>query len=226
MKITVIGAGSFVFARRLVTDVLTWPSLQDAAIALMDIDESKLSIMAALARRMVAQAGTGATVEGTTDLEAALDGADYVAVTIRVGQSRAHIDIPLQYGIDQAIGDTSGPGGVFYFLRNAPAVVHIAQAMARLCPDALMLNYTNPMVMLSWAVTSLTDIRYVGLCHSVQGTAMTLADYVGAPFEEVSYWVAGINHMAWFLKFLWQGGCHKRGEEDRQCDGLPGLAVY
>ena len=205
MKITVIGAGSFVFARRLVTDILTWPALRDATIALMDIDQDKLDTMAALARRMVAQAGTGATVESTTDLRTAIEGADYVTVAIRVGHSRSHIDIPKKYGIDQAVGDTAGPGGVFYFLRNAPALIQIAQAMRELCPDALMLNYTNPMVMLCWAINALTGIRYVGLCHSVQGTAMSLARYIDAPFEEVSYWTAGINHMAWFLKFLWKG---------------------
>jgi alpha-galactosidase len=204
-KIAFIGAGSFVFARTLVSDVLTWPSLRDSTIALMDIDEAKLQVMGALARRMADQVGTKAQVESTTDLRAALDGADYVAVSIRVGQGRSHIEIPLQHGIDQAIGDTSGPGGVFYFLRNAPAVIEIAQTMDQVCPDALMLNYTNPMVMLSWAVNLLSNVRYVGLCHSVQGTAMSLAGYIGVPFEEVSYWVAGINHMAWFLKFLWKG---------------------
>jgi alpha-galactosidase len=204
-RITVIGAGSYVFARNLVTDVLTWPSLQNSTIALMDIDETRLETMAAMARRMVAQVGASARIEATTDLRRALDGASYVTVAIRVGQGHSHVDIPLQYGIDQAIGDTSGPGGVFYFLRNAPALVNIAKTMEQVCPDALMLNYTNPMVMLSWAVSRVTRIRYVGLCHSVQGTAMTLAGYIGVPFEEVAYWVAGINHMAWFLRFLWKG---------------------
>lgn len=204
-KITLVGAGSYVFARRLVTDLLTWPSLQDATIALMDLDATKLETMAAIARRMIAQTGTGARVEATTDLRAALDGADYVTVAIRVGQDHNNVAIPLKYGINQAVGDTSGPGGVFYFLRNAPAIVNIAQTMQEVCPDALMLNYTNPMVMLSWTVTALTGIRYVGLCHSVQGTAMSMAEYIGAPFEEVSYWAAGINHMAWYLKYLWKG---------------------
>jgi len=204
-QITMVGAGSFVFARRLVTDLLTWPSLQDSTIVLMDLDETKLETMAALARRMVAQASTGARVKATTDLEEALDGADYVAVAIRVGHDRSNVEIPLRYGVDQAIGDTSGPGGVFYFLRNAPAIVEIARTMQRVCPGALMLNYTNPMVMLSWAVTALTGIRYVGLCHSVQGTATAMAEYIGVPFEEVSYWAAGINHMAWYLKYLWKG---------------------
>ncbi|MBN1583934.1 MAG: alpha-galactosidase [Anaerolineae bacterium] len=204
-KITIIGAGSFVFARRLVTDILTWPSLQDSVIALMDVDETKLETMAALTRRMIAQSQTGAKVEAATDLGAALDGADYVTVSIRVGHGRRHIEIPLRYGIDQAIGDTAGPGGVFYFLQNAPAMVEIARTMQQVCPDALMLNYTNPMVMLCWAIEQLSSIKYVGLCHSVQGTAMALAGYIGVPFEEVAYWVAGINHMAWFLKFLWKG---------------------
>ena len=204
-KITVVGAGSFVFARRLVTDLLTWPALQDSTIALMDVNASKLKTMAALAERMVAQAGTQAQVEATTDLRQALDGADYVTTAIRVGQDRSNVEIPLRYGINQAVGDTAGPGGVFYFLRNAPAIVEIAQTIQEVCPDALMLNYSNPMVMLSWAVTALTGIRYVGLCHSVQGTAMAMAEYIDVPFEEVSYWAAGINHMAWYLKFLWKG---------------------
>ena len=204
-KIAVVGAGSHVFARRLVTDVLTWPSLRDSTIALMDINEAALAPMAALARRMVKQAGTSATIEATTDLEEALQGADYVSVSIRVGDSDNHVTIPLKYGIDQAVGDTAGPGGVFYFLKNAPAVIEIARAMQRVCPDALMLNYTNPMVMLSWAVKELAPVRYVGLCHSVQGTAMHLAEYIGAPFDEVAYWVAGINHMAWFLEYRWKG---------------------
>ncbi|MBN1933632.1 MAG: alpha-galactosidase [Anaerolineae bacterium] len=204
-KIVVVGAGSFVFARRLVTDILTWPSLQDSVIALMDVNEEKLATMAALTRRMVAQTGTGARIEASTDLRTALDGADYVTVSIRVGQGRDEVEIPRRYGIDQAIGDTTGPGGVFYFLRNAPAVIDIAKTMEAVCPGALMLNYTNPMVMLCWAIARLSNIRCVGLCHSVQGTAMTLAEYIGAPFDQVAYWVAGINHMAWFLKFLWNG---------------------
>ena len=98
-----------------------------------------------------------------------------------------------------------GPGGTFYFLKNGPAVVNIAKTMEEVCPDALLLNYTNPMVMLSWTVNAMTDLRYVGLCHSVQGTAITLARYIGVPFEEISYWAAGINHMSWFLKYLRKG---------------------
>ena len=193
-KSALIGAGSHVFSRRLIADMLTWPSLQNSTLTLMDLDVDKLEVMAALARTMVQQMGVGARVEATTDLRKALDGADYVTVAIRVGSSQNHIRIPLKYGIDQAVGDSSGPGGVFYFLRNAPAIIGIAKSMEELCPSALMLNYTNPMVMLSWAVSLSSKTRYVGLCHSVQGTAMALADYIKAPFDQVSYWVAGINH--------------------------------
>ena len=186
-KITVVGAGSHVFSRRLVTDVLTWPSLQDATISLMDVNESKLELMAALARRMVQQAQVGATVETSTDLSTALEGADYVSVAIRVGDIRPLIEIPLKYGVDQTIGDTIGPGGVFYFLQNAPAILEIARTMEEVCPDGLLLNYTNPMVMLCWATELLTDVRYVGLCHSVQGTARDMAEYIDVPLDEISY---------------------------------------
>jgi len=204
-KITIVGAGSHVFARRLTADFLTWPALQDSTIALMDVHQGRLDLMAALARRMVAQEGTGAKIEATTDLKAALDEADYVFTTIRVGDSRNNVEIPAKYGINQLIGDTAGPGGAFYFLYNAPAIVNIAQTMDQVCPDALLLNYTNPMVMLCWAIKELSKIRFVGLCHSVQGTAMRLAEYLNIPFEEVSYWAAGINHMAWFLEYRWKG---------------------
>jgi alpha-galactosidase len=204
-KVTLVGAGSHVFSRRLITDILTWPSLQDSTVALMDIDQGKLDLMAALARKMVRQMGVAAKIEATTDLGAALDGADYVTVAIRVGQSRNHIAIPEKYGINYPIGDTMGPGGIFYFLKNVPAIIEIAQTAERVCPGALMLNYTNPMVMISRAVAELSNIPYVGLCHSVQGTAMRLAEYIGVPFEDVSYWAAGINHMAWFLEYRLKG---------------------
>ncbi|NLX36921.1 MAG: alpha-galactosidase [Chloroflexi bacterium] len=205
MKIAMIGAGSHVFARRLIADVLSFPALEAAEIALMDLDADRLRTMKALADRMVLQGNKPARITATTDLTTALQGADYVTVSVRASDSRHHITIPERYGINQAVGDTSGPGGVFYFLKNVQAMVDIAQAMEICCPNALMLNYTNPMVMLSWTITDLTDIRYVGLCHSVQGTAQTLAGYIGVPFNEVSYWAAGINHMAWFLEYRHRG---------------------
>ena len=204
-KLTIVGAGSFVFARRLITDMLTFPALRDSTITLMDVNEDKLRVMEQLARRMVEQENTGARIESTTDLRAACEGADYVATAIRVGDSRHNTQIPDKYGISYGIGDTSGISGVFYFLYNAPAMLEIARTMESVCPDALLLNYTNPMTMLCWTINELTRVKYVGLCHSVQGTAMQLASYIQKPFEEIAYRVAGINHMAWFLDFCWQG---------------------
>lgn len=207
-KIAIIGAGSVVFARRLVTDFLTFPSLQDSSIALMDINPESLNVIAAWTQHAIEQAGVGATVEATTDRRTALQGADYVIISIRVGGTEAVFQdfaITSKYSVDHSVGDTMGPGGVFYFLRNGTEIINIARDMEELCPDALMINYTNPMVMNCWAVNEMSAIRNVGLCHSVQGTAFRLADYIGAPRDEVRYWVAGINHMAWFLQFQWQG---------------------
>ena len=204
-KIAIIGAGSHVFSRRLIADILTWPSLQEATLSLMDVNPDSLELMATLARRMIEQLGLDTPLQATTDLRTALADADYVIVAIRVDPGFNHVSIPAKYGVMHSIGDTNGPGGVFYFLKNAPPIIEMARTMQEVCPDALMLNYTNPMVMLSWAVSRQSDIRYVGLCHSVQGTARQLAEYIGVPFEEVSYWAAGINHMAWFLRFEHQG---------------------
>lgn len=207
-KIAIIGAGSVVFARRLITDFLTVPSLQDSHIALMDIDEAALKPISDWATYAIEQTGTGATIEATTDRRAALADADYVIISIRVGGVESVVkdfDITGKYGVDHSVGDTMGPGGVFYFLRNGPVIVDIARDMETLCPNALMLNYTNPMVMICWALNEMTSIRNVGLCHSVQGTANQLADYIGAPRDELRYWTAGINHMAWYLQLEWNG---------------------
>jgi len=204
-KIVLVGAGSHSFARKLIGDILTWPSLNSGTICLMDIDIDKLKGMTDYTRKAVKELGLDTTIESTTDLRRALQGADYVTDAIRRSSSRAHVEIPARYGINQAVGDTTGPGGVFYFLLNAPVVVEIAQTMDEVCPNALLLNYTNPMVMLSWAVDLLSEISYVGLCHSIQGTSQDMAKYIGAPYDEVRYWAAGINHMAWFLDFTWKG---------------------
>lgn len=207
-KIAIIGAGSVVFARRLITDFLTVPSLQDSHIALMDIHPDALKPIADWAEYAIAQSGTGATVQATTDRREALRDADYVIISIRVGGVESVLtdfEITSKYGVDHSVGDTMGPGGIFYFLRNGPVIVDIARDMEELCPDALMLNYTNPMVMICWALNEMTSIANVGLCHSVQGTAYQLADYVGVPKDEIRYWTAGINHMAWYLKLEHRG---------------------
>ena len=208
VKIAIIGAGSHVFARNLITDFLSYPALHESTISLMDIDEDALKLTTAFAEKMVSQHGLEAEVESTTDRRAALEGADYVVVSIRVGgleANRFDIEIPAKYGVKQGIGDTIGPGGVFYGLRHIPVLLSICRDMEELCPEAWLINYTNPMAMLCWAVNGYTRVKNVGLCHSVQGTAGELAKYLGVPFEEISYWVAGINHMAWFLEFKWRG---------------------
>lgn len=205
-KIVVIGAGSLVFASRLTTDILCVPALADSHLVYVDIDPSALDLIDRFARKVIAQEGLAATVETTQDRRQALAGADYVITTFRVGGVEAtalDLQIPFKYGIHQAVGDTIGPGGVFYGQCHIPLLIDICRDMEELCPDALLINHTNPMAMLCWAVNRATSIRNVGLCHSVQHTSEQLAQHIGAPYSEVSYWVAGINHMAWFLRFEW-----------------------
>jgi len=207
-KIVLIGAGSHVFSRHLITDIVSYPELRDCTISLMDVAQEPLDLITAFARKLVQQHGFNTKIEATTNRRQALDGADYVMVAIRVGgqqATQAEKEIPLKYGINQAIADTSGPGGVFYGSRHVAEILDICRDMAELCPQAWLLNYTNPMAIISWAVSDYTKIKNVGLCHSVPNTTAELARYIGAPYEEISYWVAGINHMAWFLKFEWNG---------------------
>ena len=202
-KIALIGAGSVVFARRLTIDILSWPELADGTIALMDIDAESLSVMGQLAQRMVREQGLPTEIVVTEDRQRALDGADYVITSIDVGGRELRerdVAIPQQYGVYQTVADTIGPGGVFRALRTTPVLVDIARDMEELCPRALLLNYTNPMNINMWAIGEATSVPTVGLCHSVQGTAGQLARYMGVPYEDLAYWVAGINHQAWFLE--------------------------
>ncbi|MGE5612874.1 MAG: alpha-glucosidase/alpha-galactosidase [Bacillota bacterium] len=207
-KITFIGAGSIVFAKGLLVDILSFKALEGATISLMDIDPKRLDLMKHLADKIVIQEGFRASVEATTDRRKAIAGSDYVINMIQVGgldAFRKDISIPSNYGIDQAVGDTLGPGGVFRGLRTIPVLLDILRDMEELCPDALFLNYANPMAINCWAINTASGIRNVGLCHSVQNTAKDIADYIGAPLEEVSYKCAGINHMCWFLEYKWRG---------------------
>jgi alpha-galactosidase len=209
MKIAIIGAGGYVFPLRLVGDILSFPALRDCTLALMDIDQERLDRTAGAARDLVAHHQFAATVDATTDRRRALDGADAVIVTFQVGGLDAFkldVEIPRRYGIDQTVGDTLGPGGVFRFLRSAPVYREIAADMAELCPDALLINYANPMAMSCWFL-ELLGVKTVGLCHSVQGTSRMLARQLDIPYDEVTFRVAGINHQAWFLEF-------RRGDED------------
>ncbi|WP_416840212.1 alpha-galactosidase [Haloferax sp. DFSO52] len=207
-KIAFIGAGSMVFATNLIGDILTFDELADSEIALMDIDEHRLTQTHRIAEAMVENENLDATVHATLDRKTALEDADYVLNMINVGGTEPfenEIRIPEQYGVKQAIGDTTGPGGIFRGLRTIPVVLDLARDMEELCPDALLLNYTNPMAILCKAVFDATDIEVVGLCHSVPHTAAAIAEYAEVPQSELDYWVAGINHMAWFLQCEHEG---------------------
>ena len=206
-KIVLIGAGSHVFSRHLITDILTYPELRDSTITLMDIAQEPLDFITAFAEKIVKQNGFNTKIRSTTDRFEALEDADYVFMTIRVGEKSNSGDdrrIIAGYGVEGS-PDTVGAGGVFYGLRNGQAILDICHDMEKLCPDAWLMNYTNPMSIISWAISDYTRIKNVGLCHSVPNTSAQLAKYLGVPYNEISYWVAGINHMAWFLELKWRG---------------------
>ncbi len=208
IKIAFIGAGSLGFTRGLARDVLTFPLLQDATLALMDIDPERLEFAQKSVQRIIDMGKYPARVTATLDRVEALRDADIVLVTILAGSTdvwRYDIEIPKQYGVDINVGDTRGPSGIFRALRTIPVMLDIARDMERYCPNATMLNYTNPMAMLCRALQRESFIRMTGLCHSVQGTAMMLADWIGAPYKEITYTCAGLNHMAWYLKYDWNG---------------------
>lgn len=207
-QIAIIGAGSHVFAQAMIRDSLSFPALQDSTFRLMDIDPEPLGYMETIATKIIEQGDHPAEVLATTDRREALEGADYVIVSVLVGGREPitwEIDIPLKYGVDQCIGDTMGPGGIFRAMRTIPVMVDIARDMEELCPDALMLNYTNPMSMLCQSVRKSSDVRLVGLCHSVQGAHRELARIIGEDPGECSSWTAGINHTAWVLRYEHRG---------------------
>jgi alpha-galactosidase len=204
VKVTLIGAGSTVFSRTLIADVLSFPELADElTIALMDIDEERLRVTERLA------SGLGARVEASPDRRAALDGADYVITMFQVGGYRPatviDFEVPKQFGLRQTIGDTLGIGGIMRGLRTIPVLADICHDMEELCPDAVLLQYVNPMAMLCWAVSRTSSITTVGLCHSVQGTAGELATDLGLPAGALEYTCAGINHLAFYLALRHQG---------------------
>ncbi len=207
-KITFIGAGSLGFTRGLVRDILTFPELAGSTIALMDIDPERLAFAKTACQRIVDAGQYPATVEAYTDRKQALEGADAVLCTILaapISVWRHDIEIPKKYGVDTNVGDTRGPSGVFRFLRTIPVMLDICRDMEEVCPKAIFLNYTNPMAMLCRAMQEVSSIPISGLCHSVQGTAMMLAGWIGAPYEEITYTCAGINHQAFYLDFKRNG---------------------
>jgi len=207
-KIAYIGAGSFGFTRGLVRDVLTFPELSDATICLMDINQERLDFIKKAVDRIVAAGNYPASVIATTDRAEALKGADGVVCTILQGGVdvfRTDIEIPKKYGVDINIGDTRGPSGIFRALRTIPVMLDICKDIERYCPDAIFLNYTNPMAMLCRAMQGQSKVNVTGLCHSVQGTAEMIAKWIGAPMNEVTFLCAGINHQAWFVDYKWNG---------------------
>ncbi len=207
-KIAFIGAGSFGFTRSLVRDVLTYPALRNATIALMDIDSERLGYIQKACERIVREGGYPARVEATTDRAAALNGADAVVITILahdVSVWRHDILIPKKFGVDINVGDTRGPAGVMRALRTIPVMLDIVRDVERLCPHAIVLNYTNPMAMLCRALQrAYPHLKIIGLCHSVQHTAQMLANWIRKPITEITYLCAGINHQAWYLEFKWK----------------------
>lgn len=204
-KITFIGAGSTVFAKNLLGDILSFPELSNAQIYLHDIDEDRLQSSSVVAQRVVEATQAQAEIKATTNRREALDGADYVITMIQVAGYKpgtvVDFEIPKKYGLRQTIADTLGIGGIMRGLRTIPVMLDICRDMEELCPNATLLNYVNPMSILCWAINRASSIKTVGLCHSVQHTAHELSVDLGIPVEEINYTVAGINHMAFYLNF-------------------------
>ncbi|MDQ1023934.1 alpha-galactosidase [Streptomyces umbrinus] len=205
VKIAFVGAGSVVFTQGLLADLFAFPELGHARIALHDIDEERLATAEGAARQIADERGAKPTITAHLDRRAALEGADFVVNTVQVGMNeatRTDFDVPARYGVRQTIGDTLGIGGIFRALRTFPVLRGLAEDMAELCPDALLLNYTNPMAMNVLYLSRIAPaLRTTGLCHSVYWTMHDLSNLVGVPFEEVSYLAAGVNHQAWVLRF-------------------------
>ena len=207
-KIAFIGAGSFGFTRELVRDILTFPALDGIELALMDIDTQKLDYIKRACEKIITAGSYKVKITATLDRREALKAADGVVITILSGGPsifRTDIEIPKKYDIDICVGDTRGPAGIFRFLRTAPVMLEICRDIEDLCPDAIVLNYTNPMSMLCRYLQGETRTNITGLCHSVQGTAEMLGRWIGADFENISFLCAGINHQAFYLKFFHNG---------------------
>ncbi len=204
-KISFLGAGSTVFAKNLMGDILSFPELANATISLHDIDAERLRTSEIVAHRVAEALGANPTIEATLDRRASLDGADYAISMIQVAGYKpgtvVDFEIPKKYGLRQTIADTLGIGGIMRGLRTIPVLLDMCRDMEELCPDVTFLQYVNPMAMNCWAISRATTIKTVGLCHSVQGTAEQLARDIGIPIDEINYRCAGINHMAFYLKF-------------------------
>jgi len=212
-KITFIGAGSTVFMKNIIADILQRPALSAATVALMDTNPERLAESEIVAGKIVSTLGVRARIETLTDQRRALEGADFVIVAFQIGGYEpctvTDFEVPKKYGLRQTIADTLGIGGIMRGLRTVPHLWKICEDMLEVCPQALLLQYVNPMAINTWAIAEkYPEIRQVGLCHSVQGTAWELARDLDIPLSEIRYRCAGINHMAFYLEF-----------EQRQPDG-------
>lgn len=212
-RIAFIGAGSTVFMKNIIGDVLQRPALAGATIALMDINPQRLAESEIVASKLIATLGVPAKIETHSDQRRALDKADFVVVAFQIGGYEpctvTDFEVPKKYGLRQTIADTLGIGGIMRGLRTVPHLWSICEDMLAVCPNAVMLQYVNPMAINTWAIAEkYPTIKQVGLCHSVQGTAFELARDLDIPVEEIRYRAAGINHMAFYLNF-----------EHRQDDG-------
>lgn len=210
-RIAFIGAGSVVFTKNLLGDILSFPELRGVEIALHDIDAERLETAGAMARYVAGVRGAAPRISLHDDRRAALDGADYVINMVQIGghpSTLVDFELPARFGLRQTIADTLGIGGIFRVLRTADHMLALGNELAELCPGAWLLNYTNPMAALCWLVYAGTPTsQVVGLCHSVQATTRDLAEIVGVPLDEVTYVSAGVNHQAFILRF------ERRGED-------------
>ncbi len=208
-RVTFIGAGSVVFTRQLIADLLRYPELADLEIALHDIDRERLDVAEGTARQVSDRLGAHAVVTAHLDRRTALEGARFVINMVQVGgiaATKTDLEIPARYGLRQTIGDTTGIGGVFRALRTFPLLTALTADMREVCPDAILLNYTNPMAMnIWWASVVAPDIRAVGLCHSVYWTANDLCELIGVPLDGTHFLAAGVNHQSWLLEWSRDG---------------------
>lgn len=207
-KVTIIGAGSIIFSRQMMESLLLFDDITIDELALVDLDQRKLQVMERVAKSMVAQVGKRTKVSASLERRDVLPGSSYVINSIGVGSPELYEQELLtadKYGVVQSVGDIIGPTGIFRMLRAYPAMLQICKDMEELCPYAYFFNYTNPMAPLMLALSRQTRIKAFGFCHSVQGTAMELAGYLGADISRMSYWAAGINHMAWYLDLKLDG---------------------
>ena len=206
-KITIIGAGSVVFTQQFINDLLQVEALQGMKLCLMSPTISKLEKIQTWIERVCHKNDFSIEIEITADRKAALMDADYVINTMKIGGDIEALDkeIPKRYGVNQAIGDSLGPGGVFRAARTIPVVLELTRDMENACPNALLLNYTNPMAMVCAAIGLNSKVQFSGMCHGIQTTLGMIAAFTHTPKEEIDYYCAGINHMAWFLEIKHKG---------------------